>query len=247
LIRSQRERERLAIPRDQLSGRAQGLCRRGLAGGGRPSERETEDEELVVGEPEPTDLRLRERSGAMDDGERVRAKRETLGGEQRRGNIVARVPNQLERPRVQIAELLLCDVLARRIDGGEVGGLRIAVEVVGRNGEAVPVRAPAQTDRGARDQLARQPRLVEPGCLDLARIVRDAGSEDLQPPSAPARGGANDSLDDRLLVAEEIADPLRRRGLLVPPRRLPEHVAHGPEPELREPTSERRPDAVEAL
>ena len=55
------------------------------------------------------------------------------------------------------------------------------------------------------------------------------------------------TLDDRLLVAEQVADPLRRNGLLVAARTLPEEVSDRHEPELREPPRERRTDAVQRL
>ena len=162
-------------------------------------------------------------------------------------DVVPDVADVLERPGVQVAQLLLRDVLAGRVHGSEVAGLRIALEVVRRHGEAVPVRAAADADSRAGDELRLEPGLVEPGRLDLTRLVCDPGGEDLQPAAPAARRRADDALDHGLLVAEEIADALRRHRLLVAPRPLPEEIAHRAQPELSEPARDGRTDAVERL
>ena len=111
----------------------------------------------------------------------------------------------------------------------------------------MPVRTPADANCGARHELRLEPRLVEPRRLDLPRLVRDACGEDLQPTTPTARRGADDAFDDGLLVAEEIADPLRRNGLLVPARTLPQQIPDRREAELPEPTRDRRADPLERL
>ena len=131
-----------------------------------------------------------------------------------------------QRLRMEVAQLLLRDVLRRRVDGREVARLRVAVQVVRRDREAVAVRAargyeetcPATSFVSSQGWL-NHVALISPG------LVRDARGEDLQATAPPTGRRADDDLDDRLLVPEEIADPLRRRRLLVAPRTLPEDVA----------------------
>ena len=82
----------------------------------------------------------------MNRAKRIGAERQALGGEQRSGQVVADVADVLERLRVHVAERLLRDVLRRRVDGREVAGLRLAVEVVRGDREAVPVRAAADAN-----------------------------------------------------------------------------------------------------
>ncbi len=213
----------------------------------RPGEREPEDEELVEGEPGAPHLGLRERGRSVHRGERIGAEREPPGREHGRGQVLSDGPHEGEHVTVEVAKPPLGDFLGRRVHGREANGLGSTVEVVGGDREAVPVRTPADTDRRARGQLAGEPGLVEPRRLDLARVVRHTRREDLEPAAPPARRGADHSFDDDLLVSEEIADALARRRLLVPPRRLPEHVAHGREAEPGETAGHRRPDALERL
>src|SRR5262249_34947404 len=125
--------------------------------------------------------------------------------------------------------------------------LRLAVEVVRGDDETVPVRAAANPYRGAGHELRFEPRLVEPRRLDLARLVGDSGAEDLQPSPSVARRRADHTLDDRLVVAEEAADPHERDCRLVTPRPLPEHVLDFSQVELRETSGQRRSDAVQRL
>ncbi len=126
----------------------------------------------------------------MDRGERVCADRKAVGYEQRGRQVVSDVADVRERLAVEVAELFLCHVLARGIDRGEVAGLRIAVEVVRRDGEAVAVGASAYPHRRSRNQFRLEPGLVEPGRLDLAGLVGDTRGEDLQPALA---GGSSRS------------------------------------------------------
>ncbi len=183
----------------------------------------------------------------MDRHERVRAGREPLRDEQRRRHVVAEIADELERLRVEIAQLLLSDVLGGGIHRGEIGCLHVAVQVVRRDGEAVPVRATSNADRRAGDELRLEPRLVEPGRPDLAGLVGDARGEDLEPPAPPARHRAHDPLDHCLVVAEQIADPLDRRGLLVPSRTLPEQVFDHAQSEACKALGHGRTDTVQRL
>ncbi len=109
------------------------------AGRGVPKEREPEDQELVEREPRAAHLCLRERSRSVDHRERVRAQRKALRREHGRGKVVSDVADELERVGVDAAERLLRDVLGRGVDGRQVSGLGVAVEVVRGHGEAVPI------------------------------------------------------------------------------------------------------------
>ena len=71
------------------------------------------------------------------------------------------------------AQLLLRERLARRVDRRVVGRLGRLAEVVALDLEAVAVGLPAQADARAGRQLRLEPRLVEPGRPDLARVVGD--------------------------------------------------------------------------
>ena len=144
----------------------------------------------------------------------------------------------------ELAQLGRRDLLARRVDRREVGRRRAAVEIERAHGEAEPVRGTAQTHMGARLQLLLQPGLVEPGRADLARPVRDLRGQDLEPSAATAqRRSEHLAFDQHLLVAEEVGDPLLRRGPLVAARPVVEQIARPLEPELRQPLLQRRPDA----
>ena len=153
--------------------------------------------------------------------------------EQRRGKLLPDVARPSSACAWRSRSFFCATSSVAGIDRREVARLRLAVEVVRRHGEAMPVRTTADANGRARHELRLEPRLVEPRRLDLARLVRDARGEDLQPPAPAARRGADDAFDDGLLVAEEIADPLRRNGLLVPARTLPEQIADRREAELR--------------
>ena len=181
-------------------------------------EREPEDEELVEREPGATHLGLGSEPRSVHRDERVRAEREPPGYEHAGGRSSPTAPHERERLGVEVAKLLLGDLLGGRVDGREARPSRSRRRGRRRRRRSRAVRTAADTDRRARGQPGCEPRLVEPRRLDLARVVRDAGSEDLEPPAPAARHRADDPFDDGLLVAEEIADPLARRGLLVPPR-----------------------------
>ena len=151
LVRRERERERGAIARDELARLAERLGGRALARGRRAQEREPEDEELVEREPRPPDLGLGERPRAMHDGERVRADREALGREQRRRAGRRRRREHARAPARGGRGAVFCATSSvGGIDGCEVARLRLAVEVVRGDGEAVPVRTAPDANRRAR-------------------------------------------------------------------------------------------------
>ena len=97
------------------------------------------------------------------------------------------VTGVLERGRDELAQLRRRHLLARRVDGREVGGRRAAVQVVGLDREAEAVLLTPQAHVRAGRELVLQPRLVEPGGADLAGAVADLRGEDLQPPAAAAQ------------------------------------------------------------
>ena len=148
---------------------------------------------------------------------------------------------------MQIAQLLLREILGRGVDRREVRGLGLAVEVVRGDREAVPVRTAAEPHPRAGNEPLLQPGLVEPCRLDLAGAVSHLRRQYLEPAASPARGRADDALDDGLLVPEEVADPLRRHGLLVSPRSLQEDVLSRDEPDPRESPRQGRADPLERL
>ena len=104
----------------------------------------------------------------MDGDERVGAKRQALRCEERGRELLRVVTCVRQHARDQAAQLLLAEILARGIDGREVGGVVGVAEVVGLDGEAVAVLAAAQAHARPRDQLLLEPGLVEPGRADLA-------------------------------------------------------------------------------
>ncbi len=173
--------------------------------------------------------------------------RKPLARAQLRGKRIARGPHEVEDLAAQLAELLLGQVFARGIDGREVCGLDLSFEVVGGDGEAVAVRTPPKPDFDSGLQSLLEPGLVEPGRLDLARVVGDLRGENLQSPPAPARRRADNALDRGFLVAEEVGDPLRRNGLLVSSRALEEEVTYALDADPGKPPSNRRPDTLERL
>ncbi len=163
------------------------------------------------------------------------------------GQVLSDIADALECLRVQVAELLLRHVFGGGVDGSEVACLGLAVEVVRGDRETVPVRAAADANARAGDELRLEPRLVEPGRLDLPGLVGDTCSEDRQATATATRRRADDALDDRLLVAEQVTDPPRRHWLLVPARPLPQKISHRRQTEARETACDRRAYAVERL
>ena len=117
----QLERERGAVAVDQLARLRQRRGDRLLALGGAAGERELEHEQLVEGEPLPALLGLGERARLVHGHERVCSERQPAlglhGGRQR----VRMVTGVRERARDQLAQLRRRHLLARRVDGREVG------------------------------------------------------------------------------------------------------------------------------
>ena len=242
--RGELERERGAVGGDELARLAERLRGGLLAHGCGSRKRQAQDEQLVERETYPPDLRLGKRTRPVQRGERVGPQRKPLASAQLRRQRLSGVADEAEHLRAQLAELLLRDVLARGIDRREVGGLDLALEVVRGHGEAELVRPPAEPDPGPGREPRLEPRLVEPGRVDVGGLVRDARRQDLEAPAPAARRRPHDDLDRGLLLAEEVADPLRRNRLLVAPRPLPEQVPDALEARVSRaasrPTSRRR-------
>ena len=139
LVLGQLERERGAVALDQLARLGQRLGERPLALGGSPRERELEHEQLVEGEPLPALLGLRERARLMNGHECVGSERKPAVALHRSRQGVGMITGVLERGRDQLAQLRRRHLLARRVDGREVGRRRAAVQVVGLDREAEAV------------------------------------------------------------------------------------------------------------
>ncbi len=244
LVLGQLERQRVPVAADQLARLGERSGDLLLALGRAPGERQLQHEQLVEGEPLPPLLGLFERARLVDRRQGVAAERQPALRLQPRRERVGAVGHERQRRLDQLAQLRGRDLLARRVDGCEVGRRGAAVEVERADREAEPVRRPAQADVRSRLQLLLQPRLVEPGRADLAGAVRDLRGQDLEP-AAPAaqRRPEHLALDQHLLVPEEVGDPLLRRRPLVAARPVVEQVAGALEPQLREPLLQRRPDA----
>ena len=184
----------------------------------------------------------------MQGNECVGAERQELVRSETCRQRVALGAHLLERRTHERAQLLLRERLAGGIHGRVVGRLRYLAEVVRLHLEPVAIRLAAQAHLRPGRELRLEPRLVEPRRLDLPRAVADPCGEDLQSPTAPARGRAeHDALDHRLVLTEEIADRLLLDRALVASRPVPEQVADGAEAELREPPPHRGTDLRQRL
>ena len=190
------------------------------------SEREPEDEELVEREPHASDLRLGKRARTVDGDERIRPHRQALGGEQRRQagprrrRRRARAParagrgaSSASRPRRRGRR-----VRSRRSPPRRRGRTRRPRNRACSRGRGRESRVPATSFASSHGWL-NQVALISP-VSSAIRAVRI-----LQSTAAATRRRADDALDDRLLVAEQVTDPLRRHWLLVPPRPLPEKIS----------------------
>ena len=149
LIRRERERERRAVARDELARLAERLrptrCSRAAAVRASASRRTSSSSN--ASRTRPTSASASD-ARPVDGGERIGAERKPLATRAASaGSRLADVADELERLRVEVAELLLREILGGRVDGREVGGLRLAVEVVRGHGEPVAVRAAAKADR----------------------------------------------------------------------------------------------------
>ena len=88
----------------------------------------------------------------MEGGKRVGPQRKRLGCSDLRRQRITRRTYVPQRALDDPAELLLRELLARRIDGREVRGVDRLPEVVGLDGEAEPVPPTAQAQRACRAQ-----------------------------------------------------------------------------------------------
>ena len=179
-------------------------------------EAELEHQELIEGQPPPAFLRLGERHGLVQRAQRVRARRKPLGRAQSCGKWVPLLAGDVQRGGHELADPLRRQVLGRRVDRGEVGRSRLAVQVVGLDGEAVAPERSAQPDSRPGLELLGEPSLVEPGRLDLARAVRDAGLDEREPSARPPETHAAHLAGDRhLLLGRHLGNrPLGHRQLI---------------------------------
>ena len=105
-----------------------------------PRERELQHEQLVERETRPARLGFGRGRRAMEGRERVVPEREGLACAQLGRKGLTRVAHEAESLCAEVAEPLLRHVLAGGVDGREVGGLRLSLQVVGRDREAELVR-----------------------------------------------------------------------------------------------------------
>src|SRR5262249_25250070 len=151
-----------------------------------------------------------------------------------RGDGIARRPYVCERGFHDSAQLLLCQLLARRVDRGEVRGVGCVAEVVRLDGEAEAVPATTEPEPGAGDELALEPRLVEPRRTELTRLVGHRRGEDVKSPPPSSRRAPHTDVEYCLVVAEELGDRALGRGRFVAARTVGENVADRSKPQPRE-------------
>ena len=203
--------------------------------------------ELVEGEPPACPLGLVLRARTVETDERVGTEGKRLGRAHRGGQRLAAVAGERERRLAQAPQRLLRQVGGRRVDGGEVRGLRDVADVVRRDLEAVAVRLPPQAQAGARHEPRLEPRLVEPGRPDLARPIRDVCGQDVEAPAPPAGRAADDDVEHRLIVAEELRDRALLGRRLVAVRAVRQDVPDGRDADPSELAPKGRPDPGERL
>ena len=172
LVRRERERQRLAVALDQLAGLAERRCERALALRRAARDADLQQEQLLEREPLPPDLRLVLGLRMVEHEERVALQRQCLAVAELGRQRVEVVDDVPERVRDERAQPLRRDLLARGIDGREVGGRLALADVVRLDVEAVPAGLAAQAHVHARLQLVRDPRLVEPRRGDRRRSRR---------------------------------------------------------------------------
>ena len=202
----ERERQRAAVPGDELRRRRERLCDEHLALGRAPPQRELQREELVEREAAAGALRLVLRARAVESHDRVRAERQRLGRADCRRQRLAGVPGERERRVGDRAQGLLRQIRRRRVDGREVGRLDRLADVVGRDLEPVPARLAAEPEPRPRHELRLEPGLVEPRRTDVAGCVRDMGREDVEATAPPGRRAAHGHVEHRLVVTEKLRD-----------------------------------------
>src|SRR3954451_850380 len=198
----QRERQRLAVARDQVAGRAERGRDSLLASLGDACEAELEDEQLVEGQAGAGAVGLVERAWTVERVARVAARRQSLllleRGRQRIGDLAR------QRGKDELAKLLRCHVLARGIDRHELGVPRR--RLVRANGERASAKRADEPHARSLAELLRHPRLVEPRRPDLARIVRDRRLDDREAtPRHALRHAADGPLDRDLFDFPEQA------------------------------------------
>ena len=248
LRRGQDERERGAVTADELAGWRERLGDELLPLRGPSTKCKLHRDQLVEGEPRSRALGLFGRARMMERHECVRPERQLLAHTHRARKRVSSGAGEHERAVRNRAKLLLGEIGGRRVHRREVGGLRRVSEVVRLHleAESIPLAADAELRAGRQPRL--EPRLVEPRRPDLSGPVRDVSRDEMKPPTrTPARGAADDDVERRLLVAEQLRDrPIRGRAL-VSARRVREHVPHGDEAEPGELLANGGADAVEGL
>jgi hypothetical protein len=241
LVLSERERQDVAIPLDQLTRLRERVRDRVRVAGTRNDE--LQREQLVEREPLSRLLGLRVVDGEVDRRERVAAQRQLeLGGQH-----VRKAPRVLgERRAHKLAQARRGDQLARRVHRREVGGAPRLADVVALDVEAVAAELAAQPHARPRCQLLREPRLVEERRADLpAAVVTDDRGDDRAPPAQRARASACYSTLDRdfALGLGELRDRDLLGGALVAPRCVEEQVAHGLDAEATQALRHRHADA----
>ena len=115
----ERERQRVAVAVDEVARRWQRLGDERLTLSCTSAERELEREQLVEGEPPATELRLLERSRAMQGDERVGSERQLLRHPQAGREQITTGVGRCESRLADRAQLLLRQVLGGRVDGRE--------------------------------------------------------------------------------------------------------------------------------
>ena len=222
LVLGQRERQRRAVALDQLAGRGRAASRprrRRASGRRRAAARGARRARGGGALPRPRAAAV----GEVDRGDRVAAERQlerrpaAYRGGRARG---PRAPPARGRAAASRRNLL-----ARRIDGREVGGRSRLAEVVALHVEAVPAELAAQADWRAGRELLDEPRLVEPRRRDRAALVLDAAVTIVRrPPTRRERTSWTTPAITTSSVAPELRDRQLVRGALVAARRVQQQV-----------------------
>jgi hypothetical protein len=179
--------------------------------------------------------------------ERVAHDRELESRPKVRRHEVGDVARVRERSLGERPQPLVRDVLGRRVDRREVRRLGRLAEVVALDHEVLPAPLPTETNVRAGCELVDEPVLVEPDRVDRAGLVRDARGHERHAARPPPARAADDAADRSLLLAEEVGDPQLGRGGLVAEGRVPEQVAHAPQPQLREPPRDGDADSAQRV
>src|SRR5437763_13065049 len=238
LVLRQRERQRLAVARDQLTRLRERRRHRLLASLRRACEAELQDEQLVEGEAPARALGLVERAWTVECLQRIASRRQSLLLPERGRQRIAEVAR--ERGQDELPELLRRHVLAGGIDRHELGVTRR--RFVRADGERAASKRADQPHARSLAKLLRDPRLVEPCHADLARAVGDGRLYERQaPPRHALRHATDGSLDRDLLdLPEETRD---RTCADIAERRVLDEVANATETELGKPCADRLADA----